>query len=327
MPEWIVALVAVVIGQISFGLFFLRMRATEYAWAGLYLFGDALIRAFELYSNAHELPGGGSVLTFWLMRAGVTVCWLFLTWRFMHAKADGLLRTAILLALCLPITVLLVGGGFTTVPQAIALENLLTLCVGMIIFVRLVRWAWRGNRDAQVFLVPFLLSDVMNAVKGALVGLYWLGLHQWPGLTFGLELYRGAYFSVTWDEVGDVLSYLAIGAVLVRRFTHSAEQEQRLATEMESARQVQAQLVPLDFPRLSGFHIEAAYLPAAEVGGDFYQVFEQSDGSVIIVIGDVCGKGLKAAMTGVLAIGIARTLASEQFYPGALLTRFNLMTV
>jgi sigma-B regulation protein RsbU (phosphoserine phosphatase) len=123
--------------------------------------------------------------------------------------------------------------------------------------------------------------------------------------------------------LGALLSYLAIGAVLVRRFTRSAEQEQRLATEMESARQVQAKLVPLDFPHLAGFQIEAAYLPASEVGGDFYQVLEQCDGSVLIVVGDVCGKGLKAAMTGVLAIGAVRALASERLDPGLLLTRLN----
>ena len=63
------------------------------------------------------------------------------------------------------------------------------------------------------------------------------------------------------------------------------------------------------------------------MGGDFYQVLEQYDGSLLIVIGDVCGKGLKAAMTGVLAIGTVRTLASEQLSPGLLMTRFNKQMV
>jgi hypothetical protein len=55
--------------------------------------------------------------------------------------------------------------------------------------------------------------------------------------------------------LGALLAYPAIGAVLVQRFTRSAEQEQRLATEMKSARQIQAQLVPLDFPSVAGFQI------------------------------------------------------------------------
>jgi serine phosphatase RsbU (regulator of sigma subunit) len=69
--------------------------------------------------------------------------------------------------------------------------------------------------------------------------------------------------------------------------------------------------------------IEAAYLPANEVGGDFYQVLSQENGSVLVVVGDVSGKGLKAAMTGTLAIGALRSIAADISEPGTLLTRLN----
>jgi serine phosphatase RsbU (regulator of sigma subunit) len=59
------------------------------------------------------------------------------------------------------------------------------------------------------------------------------------------------------------------------------------------------------------------------VGGDFYQVLPQADGATLIVIGDVSGKGLKAAMTGAVAIGALRTLSSDGHSPAALLTRLN----
>jgi serine phosphatase RsbU (regulator of sigma subunit) len=64
-------------------------------------------------------------------------------------------------------------------------------------------------------------------------------------------------------------------------------------------------------------------MPAQEVGGDFYQVLEQPDGCTLIVVGDVSGKGLKAAMTGALAIGAVRTLAAEDLGPGTLLSRLS----
>jgi len=70
-------------------------------------------------------------------------------------------------------------------------------------------------------------------------------------------------------------------------------------------------------------HLEAAYLPAKEVGGDFYQVLEQRDGSTMVLVGDVSGKGLKAAMTGVLTIGAARAIALDAAGPAELLTRLN----
>ena len=320
LPDLTVMIVAVVIGLSSFGLFLLRSRATEYAWAGLFLLGEASIRGWDVYRLSHPMSMMGSVWVNETIRCAAMICWLFLVWGFMRARKGWLLWTGVLLTFFILIPTLMVNVGITTIAGAYTFRAAAVSCIGLIIFARLILGASQGNRDAQVFLVPFLLYSVMDVVRWIRGALYYAGLSDTQN---GLELYRGAYFTLTWDRLGFLLSYLAIGAVLVRRFTQSAQQEQRLATEMESARQVQAQLVPLHFPRLSGFDIEAAYLPAAEVGGDFYQVFEQSDGSVLIVIGDVCGKGLQAAMTGVLAIGTARTLASEELCPGPLLTRFN----
>ncbi len=64
-------------------------------------------------------------------------------------------------------------------------------------------------------------------------------------------------------------------------------------------------------------------MPAAEVGGDFYQVLPQSGGSALIVVGDVSGKGLKAAMTGTMVLGALRSLAQETSSPGKILDRLN----
>jgi len=86
--------------------------------------------------------------------------------------------------------------------------------------------------------------------------------------------------------------------VLVLRFSRSEKQEQRLRTEMEAARRAQGQLVPADLPQFAAFACDAAYRAAGEVGGDFYQVFPRSDGSALILVGDVSGKGLRAAMLG-----------------------------
>ena len=320
LPDWTVAIVAAVIGLISFGLFMLRRSAMEYAWAALYLLGDAAVRWFDLYRQVHQIPTTDSAITLVAMRAVVTACWLFLVWGFMRAKADWLLRLGLVVAIIPTLFTLVVIGQLASIANSYVVRVLEVLCIGLLVFARLVRGAAQGNRDAQVFLVPFLLYSVTDAVRWIRGALFYAGFAT---TNSGLELYRGPYFTVTWDRVGFLLAFLAIGAALVRRFAQTAQQEQRLATEMESAREVQAQLVPRDFPRLAGFQIEAAYLPATEVGGDFYQVIPQSDGAVVMVIGDVCGKGLKAAMNGVLAIGAIRALASQELSPGLLLTRLN----
>jgi serine phosphatase RsbU (regulator of sigma subunit) len=81
--------------------------------------------------------------------------------------------------------------------------------------------------------------------------------------------------------------------------------------------------VPIDLPQPKHLHIEAAYVPAAEVGGDFYQVAQGDDDSTLLIVGDVSGKGLKAAMKGTLAIGAFRALAGQGLGPAELLNRLN----
>jgi serine phosphatase RsbU (regulator of sigma subunit) len=92
---------------------------------------------------------------------------------------------------------------------------------------------------------------------------------------------------------------------------------------LAAAREIQRHLVPVGLPSLPDYAVEAAYLPALEVGGDFYQVLPQTDGSILVVIGDVSGKGLKAAMTGAFAIGALHALAAEASDPPQLLSRLN----
>ncbi len=319
-PDWTVIVAGGVIGVISLGLFLLRPRAKEYLWAALYLSGETLVRAFDVYRQTHQLPVNKSALVLFTLGGAAIICWFLLVWGFVRARKDRTFWSGVTLAMCMALVTFLVTTGITSISTIYTIRATIVSLIGLLIFSRLSLEAWRGNRDAQLFLAPFLLYTVTDVVRFVRLALYYAGVSN---TSSGLELYRGPYFTVTWDRVGFLLAFLAIGAVLVRRFAQTAQQEERLATEMQSAREVQTQLVPRDFPSLAGFQIEAAYLPAAEVGGDFYQVIEQSDGSVLMVIGDVCGKGLKAAMSGVLAIGAIRALASQELSPGCLLGRLN----
>jgi serine phosphatase RsbU (regulator of sigma subunit) len=67
--------------------------------------------------------------------------------------------------------------------------------------------------------------------------------------------------------------------------------------------------------------VESAYLPAQEVGGDFFQTIAGPEGSLLAVIGDVAGKGLQAAMRVSMLIGVVRT--SPEYSPAALLRKLN----
>jgi hypothetical protein len=167
----------------------------------------------------------------------------------------------------------------------------------------ILAWSLVRRPSNRLFTALILLAPLFSV-------LLMLGLL--PGAS-GLDL-----FNLT-----ILVNNYALAAVLVGRAWKAWRQGNDYRTELASAREVQRRLVPASVPAIEGYKIGAAYVPAAEVGGDFYQVLEQRDGSALILVGDVSGKGLKAAMNGVLAIGAARALASEQLSPGMLLTRLN----
>jgi len=98
--------------------------------------------------------------------------------------------------------------------------------------------------------------------------------------------------------------------------------------EMAAARSVQQILIPDELPAIPGLKIESAYLPAQEVGGDFFQILPIPSGdpahpSAFIILGDVSGKGLKAAMTVSMIVGALRTSARRCGGPGELLDEVN----
>ena len=96
-----------------------------------------------------------------------------------------------------------------------------------------------------------------------------------------------------------------------------------LAGEIRAARAVQQVIIPDAIPSVPGFAIESVYKPAGEVGGDFFQILPTPAGGVLIVIGDVSGKGMPAAMTVSLLVGTVRTLAHYTRSPGEILAAMN----
>jgi sigma-B regulation protein RsbU (phosphoserine phosphatase) len=105
----------------------------------------------------------------------------------------------------------------------------------------------------------------------------------------------------------------------IRRITERA----RMSRELEIARQVQMRLLPGKSPEVEGFDIDGICIPANEVGGDYYD-FIPIDGSKLgIVIGDVSGKGVPAAIYMTLTKGVIQSQAENQLSPKEVLTRVN----
>jgi serine phosphatase RsbU (regulator of sigma subunit) len=131
------------------------------------------------------------------------------------------------------------------------------------------------------------------------------------------------------DPTGFVREYRALVAapvmltmffLLARRQKRMSEERSELQAEMRSAQEMQQLLMPAALDLQPWIQVEVAYLPAKDVGGDFY--FCRRAGSrQLVVIGDVSGKGLRAAMLASNVIGALRN--EDAGDPGLVLSRLN----
>ena len=97
-----------------------------------------------------------------------------------------------------------------------------------------------------------------------------------------------------------------------RLFEESRETQLRLQNDLETAREIQRQLLPTGAKEIPGLDLATAYIPARELGGDFYDLLPYGIGRLGIALGDVSGKGTAAALYGSLAIGILREVVNER---------------
>jgi hypothetical protein len=146
--------------------------------------------------------------------------------------------------------------------------------------------ARRANRLVAVAMIVIPVTDLLQNYG------HLRGVHIGP-------------FYETYFGLSIFLCEFALFAMLGQRAWKAWRARDELRVEFDAAREVQEHLVApaADVP---GFRIESVYVPAKQVGGDFFRVLPGSDGSVLVVMGDVSGKGLKAAMTVSAIMGALR---------------------
>ncbi len=98
---------------------------------------------------------------------------------------------------------------------------------------------------------------------------------------------------------------------------------ERLEQDLQNARRIQNSFLPENPPQIDGYQFEDAYSTAFEVGGDFYDFVPLDDDRMAIVVGDVSGKGITAALMMAKMASNVRFFATTQSGPGALLEKLN----
>lgn len=214
------------------------------------------------------------------------------------------------------------GHLFLGLDVGITIPALLVEAWGVI----LVLFAFRRRLDAaRWFLaVVAVLADLLQALGN------WFSLGvRWTHWTFWRP-FQQPLFSILGNEfdIQSILNTLLLVAIVYAVWRYQAEQsrrQNRLDEEFRSAQELQQVLVPESVPQLCGYSIASVYKPASEVGGDFFQVIPctHSANASLIMVGDVSGKGLRAAMTVSLIVGALRAFAETMSDPGEILAALN----
>jgi hypothetical protein len=169
----------------------------------------------------------------------------------------------------------------------------------------------RGGMDGWLALIPLLLTPI------------WLFSDD-LALLHVRTIFHFFSLIISVGQVATALMLVAVSVLLMRRFIRGMGEKKQMEMEVEQARQVQQVLIPEALPHIAGFEIESEYRPAEQVGGDFFQIVPLAGGSVLLVIGDVSGKGMPAAMTVSLLVGTVRTLARFTRSPQSILEEMNV---
>ena len=294
-------------------LYYAQRNHAEYLWLALLCLSVAASGASETAFSLALLPWSiYSILALWTGRIFMAVTLEFVL-RFTESNSKRPARILQIALLVLPI--------FSLIQLQQVYEYLSV--AAQVIFCALVCWllfrSWRrGRLEAGVMLVPFFLAataDSMDTVLGYAASRHWISDQ------FAYHRFRLGPIEFPLSVITYTIFLGSLLAVIFYRFIHVSQDEQRSAAEIEAARSVQAMLIPTQLPSNHNFMLESAYLPAHGVGGDFFQVLPLGDGSMLIVVGDVSGKGLQAAMNASTLVGALRNEISHD--PAVVLNRLN----
>ena len=141
-------------------------------------------------------------------------------------------------------------------------------------------------------------------------------------LAIGRKEAREPFTALQAEMIRTFSEFMSVQLLNIR---HREEQvhARLVAHELEIAHRIQRALLPRTLPQLGGFRLAGNWESARQVGGDFYDAIALDDHSLLLVVGDVMGKGVPAAIFATITRSLLRALAVRSHNPGKLLKRLN----
>ncbi len=185
----------------------------------------------------------------------------------------------------------------------------------LLVVVILVKGFRRNRTEALLAVLPVSLQLLLTFRD------YLLTTFHIPDMFFPFGLGIGIY------DIMSILMILVIGAMALRRFVHTQVREgvtrSAIALDLEQAQQLQQKVLVPEAVASKYFTVEAEYRPAQSVGGDFFQTLTAPDGTLLVVLGDVSGKGVSASMLVAVLVGAICNQAESSFAPAEMLATLN----
>ena len=307
LPEVLLCLAELLIGAVLLLAFAFDRGSREYLWFAAFLWLDGSTSLMSCFDVVYPIVG--PAWQRWLNEFGQIARYApligFLA-AFTKVRMNWALRAYQVILLLVPEVLAAASfyglGRYLPDFAYVSLAAQLPFVAGSLVFLAM-QWR-RGSRDAALLLPSFLLAN----------GFELLGLTRLVG-----RFHLGTRFSYDCDDLSMFFFLISIAPVMIARHRRITMEHARTNADLEAAREVQRQLVvpAADVP---GFRVESAYAPAKQVGGDFFRVMPE-DGGLLVVVGDVSGKGLKAAMTVSAIMGSLHDYASSR--PAEVLAHLN----
>lgn len=313
------------LGIVAFALFLSQRRQREYLWIFLQFLVLALAWPISVYRIFHSLNPAWAVAQN-LLQAASFVFTILMYFAFMRQPMGRWLRLVFVLGTVFIVASDSIAAYQTSAPVPLIFGELpiIFLLCAYIPFRLILLWR-RGDSEAGILLIPALLFSLSYDLA---VLLFVLGLFP----SFRVFVYHGQLalmfghigpFQITLASVALSFFILSLAIIMVVRSTRTSRQQALMESELAAAREVQQVILPDQIESIPGFSIESVYKPAQQVGGDFFQILPDGQGGLVLVVGDVAGKGLPAAMLVSVLVGAIRTAASYSANPATILVQLN----
>jgi len=304
----------------SFTLILIDRSDRAYLWMGIvYLLSAADPLVVVVNTWTQSLSGyAGIEIRHFILSPLSYAAWAMVWWVWFRLRRPAWMPAAIA-ALAVALAVSNAIGDnlfFTAIPQPVSLAFHTVSLAVRLVWIALLLWiSMEGIREQGLegwLTLPAVLllgiSRFQNELAVLHVKAFWFPL--------GTQISLG--------DLAIFLLTLVVALLLLRRMLRSVTRQRELAFDVRQAQEVQKVIMPQARSHYAGLEIETEFRPASEVSGDFFQIIPHAtDGSLLIVAGDVTGKGLQAGMLVALLVGAIRSTVLFDPDPLAVLKTLN----